>query len=100
MHEHHHCHHHEVSEKTVKYLLISFIINILLSVAEIIGGLIAGSVSLIGDALHNTSDAFSILIAVIAFKIGRKKAVKLYRLRSSIHCTHDLLHPLSHRILL
>lgn len=74
MHEHHHCHHHEVSEKTVKYLLISFIINILLSAAEIIGGLIAGSVSLIGDALHNTSDAFSILIAVIAFKIGRKKA--------------------------
>lgn len=73
-HEHHHCHHHEVSEKTVKYLLISFIINMLLSVVEIVGGIIAGSVSLIGDALHNTSDAFSILIAVIAFKIGRKKA--------------------------
>jgi cobalt-zinc-cadmium efflux system protein len=75
-HDHHH--RHEISEKTVRYLLISFIINIMLSVVEIIGGLFAGSVSLIGDALHNTSDAFSILIAVIAFKIGRKKADKKY----------------------
>ena len=73
-HHGHHHHHHEISEKTVKYLLISFIINMLLTVVEIVGGIIAGSVSLIGDALHNTSDAFSILIAVIAFKIGRKKA--------------------------
>ena len=70
-HEHHH---HEISEKTVSYLLISFVINMLLSVVEIIGGIIAGSISLIGDALHNTSDAFSILIAVIAFKIGRRKS--------------------------
>ena len=73
-----HHHHGEVSEKTVKYLLISFIINMLLSVVEIVGGIIAGSVSLIGDALHNTSDAFSILIEVIAFKIGRKKADHKY----------------------
>lgn len=73
---HHHAHHHhgEVSEKSVKYLLISFIINMLLSITEIIGGIVAGSISLIGDALHNTSDALSILIAVIAFKIGHKKA--------------------------
>lgn len=81
-HEHHHdlCHHHhgEVSEKSVHLLLLSFIINMLLSIAEIIGGIIAGSVSLIGDALHNTSDALSILIAVIAFKIGHKKASLKY----------------------
>lgn len=75
-HEHHH--HHEVSEKTVAYLLISFIINMLLSVVEIIGGIIAGSIALIGDALHNTSDAFSILIAVVAFKIGHRKASGRY----------------------
>lgn len=73
-HAHMHEHHHEVSEKTVLYLFVAFIIKMILSLVEIIGGLIAGSVSLIGDALHNTSDALSILIAVIAFKIGRKKA--------------------------
>ena len=74
-----HCHHHgEVNEKSVKLLILSFVINMLLSIAEIIGGIISGSVALIGDALHNTSDALSILIAIIAFKIGNKKASSKY----------------------
>lgn len=76
-----HCHHHnygEVNEKSVKLLIISFAINIFLSIAEIIGGIISGSVALIGDALHNTSDALSILIAIIAFKIGNKKSSLKY----------------------
>jgi cobalt-zinc-cadmium efflux system protein len=77
IHIHHH-HHNEVTQKSVRLLILSFAINMLLSVAEIIGGIISGSVSLIGDALHNTSDAFSILIAVIAFKIGNKKASVKY----------------------
>ena len=77
-HIHHHHHHNKVTQKSVKLLILSFVINMLLSVAEIIGGIISGSVSLIGDALHNTSDAFSILIAVIAFKIGNKKASAKY----------------------
>ena len=76
-HSSHH-HHEEVSDKSVKLLVLSFAINILLSLAEIIGGIISGSVALIGDALHNTSDALSILIAVIAFKIGDKKASSKY----------------------
>jgi len=76
-HSHHH-HHSEVNEKSVKLLILSFAINMFLSVAEIIGGIISGSVALIGDALHNTSDALSILIAVIAFKIGNKKASSKY----------------------
>ena len=77
IHIHHH-HHNEVTQKSVRLLILSFAINMLLSVAEIIGGIISGSVSLIGDALHNTSDAFSILIAVIAFRIGNKKASAKY----------------------
>lgn len=77
IHIHHH-HHNEVTQKSVRLLIFSFVINMLLSVAEIVGGIVSGSVSLIGDALHNTSDAFSILIAVIAFKIGNKKASAKY----------------------
>ncbi len=73
-----HHHHHEVDEKSVKLLLISFIINIGLSVVELVGGVLSASVALIGDALHNTSDAFSILIAIIAFKIGNRKATAKY----------------------
>ena len=78
-HCHHHHHHHgEVTAKSVNLLILSFAINMFLSVAEIIGGIISGSVALVGDALHNTSDALSILIAVIAFKIGNKKASAKY----------------------
>ena len=77
-HIHHHHHHNEVTQKSVRLLIFSFVINMLLSVAEIVGGIVSGSVSLIGDALHNTSDAFSILIAVIAFKIGNKKFFSMY----------------------
>jgi len=77
-HCHHHHHHGDINEKSVKLLIISFVVNMILSIAEIIGGIISGSIALIGDALHNTSDALSILIAVIAFKIGNKKASPKY----------------------
>ena len=46
--------------------------NMLLTLAQVIGGLISGSLSLIADALHNFSDAASLLIALVAIRIGRK----------------------------
>ncbi len=77
-HEHNHEHSHEVNPKTIRYLFIAFIINMLLTVVELVAGFLAGSIALVGDALHNTSDAFSILIAIIAYKIGTKKATNRY----------------------
>lgn len=56
-----------------KRLFIATFVNILLTVAQIIGGLISGSLSLISDALHNFSDAASLLLALLAVKIGQKK---------------------------
>ena len=49
-------------------------VNILLTVAQVIGGVLSGSLSLIADALHNLSDAASLGIALFARKIGRKPA--------------------------
>lgn len=46
--------------------------NLLLTVAQVIGGLVSGSLSLVADALHNFSDAASLLIALVAIRIGRK----------------------------
>ena len=69
-----HQHRHLVNSKTIQYLAIAFGINIVLSLIEIIAGIIGGSIALVGDALHNTSDAFSILIAIIAYRIGGRKA--------------------------
>ena len=46
--------------------------DMLLTLAQVIGGLISGSLSLVADALHNFSDAASLLIALVAIRIGRK----------------------------
>lgn len=53
---------------------IAVFINVLLTIAQIIGGILSGSLSLIADALHNFSDAGAILIAIIARKIANKPA--------------------------
>tara|TARA_R110002073_G_scaffold303165_3_gene471414 strand:- start:22884 stop:23756 length:873 start_codon:yes stop_codon:yes gene_type:complete len=55
-------------------LSIAVFINILLTIAQVIGGLISGSLSLVADALHNLSDAGAIIIAIIARRIGNKPA--------------------------
>ena len=48
--------------------------NIGLTVVQIIGGLASGSLMLIADALHNLSDAMSLLIAWAARRIARRPA--------------------------
>ena len=55
---------------------IAVFINILLTIAQIVGGLLSGSLSLIADALHNLSDAGAILIAIFARRIGNRTANK------------------------
>ena len=78
-HEHngHHHHHHNLEIIGDRHLGFAIIINILLTVAQVIGGVVSGSLSLIADALHNFSDASSLLIAYAARKIGRQPADQL-----------------------
>ncbi|MCB1196868.1 MAG: cation transporter [Deltaproteobacteria bacterium] len=59
-------------ETRSKKLYIAIGINVFLTVSQIVGGIVSGSLSLLADALHNFSDAGAILIAVIAQKIGQK----------------------------
>ncbi|WP_415183606.1 cation diffusion facilitator family transporter [Phaeovulum sp.] len=49
-------------------------VNIALTVAQIIGGLIAGSMALIADGVHNFSDAMSLVLAFGARKLARRGA--------------------------
>ncbi len=55
-------------------LVVAIVVNILLTVVQIIGGVVSGSLSLIADAAHNLSDAAAIAIALIAQRIGRQPA--------------------------
>lgn len=69
---HGHHHHGDPSEIGEKRLWWAVGANMLLTLAQIIGGIISGSLSLIADALHNFSDAASLFIALVAIRIGRK----------------------------
>jgi cobalt-zinc-cadmium efflux system protein len=48
-------------------------VNILLTVVQIVGGILSGSLALIADAIHNLSDAFSLILAFAARRISRRE---------------------------
>ena len=74
VHSHHH-HHHHIDPKTGDgRLALAVGVNIMLTVAQIIGGILSGSLALIADALHNLSDALSLFIAFFARKVARRPA--------------------------
>ncbi|AZQ83977.1 cation transporter [Colwellia sp. Arc7-635] len=72
--KHSHTHSHSHSHSGNGKLTIAVFINVILTVVQIIGGVLSGSLSLIADALHNLSDAGAIVIAIFARKISAKKA--------------------------
>ncbi|WP_417872306.1 cation diffusion facilitator family transporter [Xanthomarina gelatinilytica] len=68
--------HHTHSYKDVKdrNLLISIFLNVLITAAQIIGGLVSGSLALLSDALHNFSDVISLIVSFVASKLSKQKA--------------------------
>ncbi|HQO05304.1 MAG TPA: cation diffusion facilitator family transporter [Fervidobacterium sp.] len=76
-HDHHgHSHNHGTlvdSEISGIRLLYVVLLNFGITAAELIGGLIAGSLSLISDSLHNFSDAMSIVVTYLAHKISLRE---------------------------
>ncbi len=67
-----HDHHHDIESMGDRRLGWAIAINMLLTLAQIVGGIVSGSLALIADALHNFSDAASLLIAWVARRIGRQ----------------------------
>ncbi len=55
-----------------KRLIVSMVMNLLIPVAQIYGGIVAGSMALLSDALHNLSDFFSLVINYAALIIGKR----------------------------
>lgn len=71
-----HNHSHNTGENilntTTARLVITMLLNFLITVVQIIGGLISGSLALISDALHNLSDGAAIIISYIALKLKQR----------------------------
>ena len=60
-------------------LLFSIILNIFITITQIIGGIISGSLALISDAIHNLSDVISLIISYIANILTNKKKQTLHQ---------------------
>jgi cobalt-zinc-cadmium efflux system protein len=54
-------------------LLISILLNGLITFVEIIGGIFSNSLALISDAIHNLSDTLALILAWIANKVGLRE---------------------------
>ena len=54
-------------------LLISMLLNFIITIIEIIGGVLSGSLSLTSDALHNFGDGVSVASSYAAVRISRKE---------------------------
>ena len=68
-------HKHSHGKETAgRNLLISIILNIGITAAQVVGGILSGSLALLSDALHNFSDVISLIISYIANKLVKKDA--------------------------
>lgn len=74
MGRHNHNHAHDVKGR----VLFSFALNIVITLAEVVGGILSGSLALLSDSLHNFSDSMSLLASYFAIKIGERKANEKY----------------------
>ncbi|MBU3820605.1 cation diffusion facilitator family transporter [Flavobacteriaceae bacterium XHP0103] len=73
-HSHSHTHHHSHKNTKDRNLFISILLNVLITTAQIIGGIVSGSLALLSDALHNFSDVLSLIVSYVASKLAKKDA--------------------------
>lgn len=73
-HSRNHNHSHAHSNLKGRKLLLSIFLNILITVSQVIGGIVSGSLALLSDALHNFSDVLSLTVSYIADLYSKKSA--------------------------
>jgi len=71
-HTHTHQHGSHTHENNSARLVASILFNLIITLAEIVGGVLSGSLALLSDALHNFSDTTSLVISLVTLKISIK----------------------------
>ena len=59
-------------------LFITMLLNFLITVVEIAGGIVSGSLSLLSDAIHNFSDGIAIIVSYIAIRLSKRPRTLKY----------------------
>ncbi len=71
-----HDHSHSSTQVSGRNMAIAIILNIIITIGQIIGGLISGSVALLSDALHNFSDVVSLILSYITNRLAKRKSTE------------------------
>lgn len=79
---------HSHTPATGKHLVIAIILNAVIFIIELIGGIFTNSLALISDSLHNLSDFFALILSYIANK-SRSMEIEFRKiLRLCAHGNH------------
>ena len=75
-HGHDHAHHHAFDDTTDgrRRIAIAALLTFSFMIAEVIGGVISGSLALLADAAHMLTDAGSLALAWLGFKLAERPA--------------------------
>ena len=60
------------SKSNERALWLALVPTAAFTIAEVVGGLLTGSLALISDASHMATDVFGIIVAILAIRIGRR----------------------------
>lgn len=71
-HDHHQHHHHE----DVKNIKVAFFLNLSFTIIEFIGGILANSMAILSDAVHDLGDSFSLGLSWYFQKVAKRPRSK------------------------
>ncbi len=79
-HHHHHDHHHHIVDvaHAGQTLMVGIVLNVLFVIVELVMGWRYHSLGLLSDAGHNVGDVFSLVMALLAFRLARVQVSKRY----------------------
>jgi cobalt-zinc-cadmium efflux system protein len=61
-----------------KRLVITMLLNFLITILELAGGVVSGSLSLLSDAIHNFSDGVAVIVSYLALHLSKKPRTLKY----------------------
>ncbi|MEX0845390.1 MAG: cation diffusion facilitator family transporter, partial [Balneolaceae bacterium] len=70
-HKHNH-HHPDFEDASIWKLWVSIFLNLAITLAEFVGGILSNSLALLSDAVHNLNDTMSLGVTLVAKKISKK----------------------------
>ncbi len=69
---HGHSHSHDTELLSDRRLIFAVVLNLVLTFVEAAAGIFSGSLALLADALHNFGDVGSLILALVARRIGKR----------------------------